>query len=375
MNPVYREKILGDGLVPVSQLSGAFLNPKSPLDLQFAYYESSLVVEYLVQKHGQETLQRVLVDLGAGLPINESLGRYAGSIEALDSEFATFAREKAKTLAPEADWSAPEIPRRADLALINDWVKDHPNNYPGLVRQAQQLIAEKKWEAAKEPLGKMRKLYPQNGGAGSPYRLLAQVHRELRENQAEREVLETLAKLSASDLETFERLGELTAEASQWEQQRHYAKRFLEVNPLVAAPHRRAAVAAEKLKDHALATASYQALLLLDPFDPAEVHFQLATALRQQGDLPQAKRHALLALEEAPRYRAAHQLLLEIVSREPAAPSPSETKPPAAESTDGTPPASETKPAAVPPAAVPQTAPSLDSPPVPSPAPAAEKPQ
>jgi len=113
MTPTYREMVLGDGFVPLSRLSGAFLSPPSPLHLQFAYYESSLAVEYLVEKHGLETLKRVLVDLGAGMPINESLARYGGSLDALDADFAEYARQKAKGLAPDADWSEPELPRRA----------------------------------------------------------------------------------------------------------------------------------------------------------------------------------------------------------------------------------------------------------------------
>ena len=40
--------ILGDELTPLSQLSSAFLAAKTPLHLQFAYFESALAVEFLV---------------------------------------------------------------------------------------------------------------------------------------------------------------------------------------------------------------------------------------------------------------------------------------------------------------------------------------
>ncbi|MBW8885522.1 MAG: hypothetical protein JF612_12280, partial [Planctomycetia bacterium] len=103
INPKYRAMLLGDGFVPISKLSGAFLSPPSPLQLQFAYFESSLAVQYLVEKHGIDTLKRVLVDLGAGLPINESLARYAGSLDALDADFAKYARQQAQEFAPDAD--------------------------------------------------------------------------------------------------------------------------------------------------------------------------------------------------------------------------------------------------------------------------------
>ena len=50
----------------------------------------------------------------------------------------------------------------------------------------------------------------------------------------------------------------------------------------------------------------------LTPADMAGAHYLLARQLHAAGD-PEAKRHALLALEETPRYRDAQQLLLTIV--------------------------------------------------------------
>jgi tetratricopeptide (TPR) repeat protein len=58
---------------------------------------------------------------------------------------------------------------------------------------------------------------------------------------------------------------------------------------------------------------AYRKLLLLEPPDPAEAHFQLARLLHARGDSEsEAKRQVLQALEEAPRYRDAQRLLLEI---------------------------------------------------------------
>ena len=313
MTPQYRQMILGDELTPVSQLSGAFLSPKSPVHLQFAYYESSLAVEYLIEKYGIDTLKRVLVDLGAGLSINESLGRYTSSLAALDAEFAAYARQKANDLAPQVDWSEPELRPRAAADVIDEYVKQHPSNYAALLRQAQQRMKAGQWQAAKEPLFKMRELFPADAGANNPHALLGQVHRELKETNDELAALEKLAELSCDDLEMLSRLAELTAAAGEWEKSRDYARRWLAVNPLIPPPHRTAASAAEALHDDPLAIASYRALLLLSPFDAAQVHLDLAAALARTGDLPAARRHALLALEETPRFRAAQRKLIEIV--------------------------------------------------------------
>src|SRR5690606_12659035 len=80
MTPQYRQMLLDDSLTPVSRLSGSFLNPPSPVHLQFAYYQSSLVVEYLVENHGIEAINRILVDLGDGIAINDALARSVGSL-------------------------------------------------------------------------------------------------------------------------------------------------------------------------------------------------------------------------------------------------------------------------------------------------------
>jgi hypothetical protein len=55
-----------------------------------------------------------------------------------------------------------------------------------------------------------------------------------------------------------------------------------------------------------------RALLALDPVDPAGVHFDVARAAFALGERELARRQVLLALEEAPRFRAAHRLLLEL---------------------------------------------------------------
>jgi tetratricopeptide (TPR) repeat protein len=313
INPHYREMMLGDELTPVSELSGAFLHPKSPRHLQFAYFESSLVVEHLVEKYGLETLKRILVDLGVGMPINDSLARYAGSLEALDQEFAEFARQRANAMAPKADWSEPDLPPTAKAVELAGWVEKHPQNYRALARLARQRISDKQWAEAKAPLMTMLELYPDSAGGENVYSMLAKVHRELGEQNQERSVLEKLAAISADDVEAFSRLMELASLASDWPAAIKYGNRLLAVNPLKKAPYRQLAAAAEKTASDALAIESYRALLRLDPIDPADLHYQLATHLRRQGDLSDAKRHALEALEEAPRYRAAQRELLAIV--------------------------------------------------------------
>lgn len=314
INPRYREMMLGDKLTPVSQLSGAFLHARTPLDLQFAYYESSLVVEYLVEKHGLKTLNRVLADLGAGMPVNDSLARYTGSLAALDEGFAKYARQRAEQMAPEADWSKPTLADDADMEALAAYVKEHPHNYAALGRLARRRMADHQWKAAREPLETMVRLYPEDNGPENPWSLLAKTYRETGDAESERKSLERLAALSDDDTASFGRLTELAADKEDWPAVLDYARRLLAVNPMLPAPHRKIARAAEETEERSAAIAAWQALLRLAPIDPAEIHYRLAALLHQTGDIKRAKRHALKALEEAPRYRAAQRELLAIVA-------------------------------------------------------------
>jgi Tfp pilus assembly protein PilF len=56
-----------------------------------------------------------------------------------------------------------------------------------------------------------------------------------------------------------------------------------------------------------------EALVALDPVDKSEAQYQLAIAYRDAGDLLKAKRAVLRALEDAPNFERAQDLLLAIV--------------------------------------------------------------
>jgi tetratricopeptide (TPR) repeat protein len=361
MNPRYREMILGDDLTPVRELSAAFLTPKSEFHVQFAYYQSSLVVEFLLGKFGFDKLKAILRDLGDGANINDAIPKHTAPMPQVEKEFAAFARAKAEALGPGLDWKKPERAERAmsrypgaraasplpgagadtnDLknALLtilspvltnSDKLMPTPTatnatahaetskaetgkpNYWMLMDQAQRFVGQEKWEAAKAPLLKVVELCPDQSGPNNAYALLAAVHRGLNETNQERAVLEAWAASDADALDAYQRLMQLAESDGNWQAVAANAERFLAVNPLLPQPYRFLAQASEALGEVPSAINAYQKMLLLDPPDPAQVHYRLARLMRE-GDGAAARRHVLQALEEAPRFRDAHRLLLEL---------------------------------------------------------------
>jgi Tfp pilus assembly protein PilF len=330
MTPKYREMILkgtdpkkSTDLTPISKMSAAFMAPPSPMHLQFAYYQSSMVVEYIATKYGAEKLRAVLRDLREGKDINTALAQEIAPMEKLEEEFTAYARAQAEQLGPKLDWEKPDakLLRPGAENDLAEWGEKHPNNYGVMLQNASKLMGEKKWVEAKTLLDRLIEAYPEQRGPESAYKLLAAVHSARGETEQERAALAKLAALDYESPETYLRLMELGAAAKDWPDVAVNADRFLQVNPLIAPPYRYLAEARKQLGDAPAAIQSNRTLLLLDPANPSEVHFELAQLLHGQKD-PEARRQVLQALEDAPRNRAALNLLLTLNAM-PAAPASS----------------------------------------------------
>ncbi len=316
MSPAYRRKILGDELTPIGNLSAAFMSPPGSMDLQFAYYNSALAVEYIIKRYGYKALRAILADLATGGEINTAIAEHTSSLANIEKEFEAFARKRAEELAPDVDWEQPESGELdpADPGALDTWLADHPNNFWALTLKANKLLADRKWEEAKKPLRKLIQLYPRYAGEDNAYRLLAEVHRNLGDTEQERLVLSDLAVLSPEAVYAYERLMEIGVQQKDWRQVITNADRYNAVYPMLGTVYARLGRASEELGLEERAIESYQRLLFLDPTDPADANYRLARLL-QDRDPAKAKRHVLEALAEAPRFRQAHRLLSKMVKQ------------------------------------------------------------
>jgi tetratricopeptide (TPR) repeat protein len=316
LNPKFRERLAGKGLVPFSRLSAAFLTAESSLDLQFAYFESAVAVEFLVERFGLDMLKGLLDDLGSGAAMEQTLpGRTKMTLDLLDGDFARFAREKAESGSPGTTWEEVDLSGDADSATLRAWLEKHAKSFRGWQRLAARLISEQKWADARDACKTLESLDPDYVGPENAPMMLAAIARRQKDEAAERAALEDLAARDGSALEAGLRLMELDEAAGDWTKLDRDARRLLAVNPLIPTPHRGLARAAEKLGHRDDAIAAYRALTRLDETDPADVHYHLARLLAEAGRRDEAKREVLKALDEAPRFLEAHRLLLDLVER------------------------------------------------------------
>jgi tetratricopeptide (TPR) repeat protein len=309
MNETYKEMILGEDFVPMSQLSSAFLQPKSPMHLQFAYYEASLAIEYWIEKYGMQTLLRLLEDLSVGMPADEALRRAPGSLDALDAEFFAFASDKAQRYANEVDLTKPSKEDRENMA---SWLESHPDSVYAMRLKVKNLITSKKWDEALELALRLQTLLPSDASNDGIYALLATIYRAKNDLQQERLAWVQLANLSSDCRQALLRLLEIDRQNEDFESMLVWCDRLIEIDPLRLDVQSARAQAAFQRENSLLAIRALQACLRLGPIDPAGVHYQLALALENSHELDQAKRQVLLALEESPRYIEALELLAKI---------------------------------------------------------------
>ena len=316
MNLAYRDLILKGELTPLGKLSSAFLAPKDSEHLLFAYYESSLVIDFIVQRFGLDALKKILTDLGDGKEINEAIAAHTLPLPEIEKQFAAYASDLAKNLAPGVDLDKPPANQSEAEKLV--WEKLHADNYYLRMQKAVELMKAGQWTEAKPLLQSVAETYHGEKGAENPLWLLAVTERNLDETNAELATLQKFAVQESDFVDLYARLIELSEAQTNWPDVTKYAGRLLAINPLISLPHRALAEAGVATGNGAQAITAYRKLLLLDPPDPSEVHFQLARLLDARGGSEaEAERHVLQALEEAPRFRDAQRLLLEIKTKSP----------------------------------------------------------
>jgi tetratricopeptide (TPR) repeat protein len=304
MSLAYRERIMSGRVQPISRMSAAFLEAKDGRDTQFAYFQSALVVEFLVERYGFDRLRQFLGSLATGTEVNAALAQHFAPVAELDAAFEAKARQTALTLGGDLDLSRPgsglmqiRPPKRADLG-----------NVPTVIEQAREAVERRDWMLARDKLKPLADSGLYLPGADNFHALLARACAGLGDIAGEREALTAVALHEGDALSAITRLLELAQTDKDWAAASRWANAWLAINPLAPTPWRALLGANELTGDHITAAHAGEILLRLDPPDFTSVHYRVAQQLLPT-DPEGARRHALQALEEAPRFRAAYDLL------------------------------------------------------------------
>jgi len=152
---------------------------------------------------------------------------------------------------------------------------------------------------------------PERVGDGNAYEILAGALREQGNNKEAVEILKTWHERGGHGVESLRWLVRELRDNEQFAEAANVMESINWVSPYVVEEHQWLGEYYLDKNDTELAVREYDALLGLQPEDPAEAFLGKARAALQIGNIEKAKRQVLYALEHAPFFRPAQKLLLE----------------------------------------------------------------
>ena len=308
----YREGML----LPVSELNSGFVQPSYPEQVIDSYLQASLVFAFIESRWGLQAIRDMLRGYRDGRATPEIMEGLLGiSMDDLDRDFDEYFQQRfagpLKALEPPV--SSPGIP--TSPRTIQDWtrvVRENPDNFPARLALGITLFQEDRLEEAEEHLREALRLFPEYGGLDSPYWFLAQVHRQRGETERAAAALSRLTALNESHYEAHLQLADLRTELGDATGAAEAMDAAVLIYPYEVDLHDRLAQAHEARGDATGAVRERRAILALEPADLAGAHYSLALAYVSAGDPAQARRSVLRALEIAPNFASALDLLLDL---------------------------------------------------------------
>ena len=300
-------------LAPASDLNRGFMRPDYPEEVIHSYFLASLVFAWMEQEHGEDAAIRMLRGYGEGNDtktlVRDVLGLDLDDFDrAIDAYVRTRYTDAFRSTVPVDD--AP--PRDASLEAMQTAARLHPSHFLTRLRLGQMLASADRPVEAELELKAALRLFPTYADVDGPYLYLARIHRERGELEKAAAALTQLGNLNENayqvhtvEAEVREQIGDVAGAAQALE-------RALLINPFQIEVHQQLAELATSLGRRKQAVQERRAVVSLNPVDRADAHYRLARALFEADQRDDARREVIRALEVAPNYEDALELLLEL---------------------------------------------------------------
>lgn len=305
---------LRDGRLKVfSELNDGFMRPDYPAQVGFSYLQASLFFQMVEEEHGFGAI-RSMLEAYADFASTEALvERVLGTtMDDLDEAFDDYLHTRFAS--PLAGLSTEATPPEAAAGIEAwaDFVAANPGDLFGRMRLGISLYREGRLDAAESHLREALRIFPTYGGPDSPYWFLARIHRDRGENEEAIAALARMTALSESNYEALVLLAELLEESGRMEESSDALGKAVEIWPYDIELHEKLAQLHTDNGTYDRAVLERRAVVSLDPTDRAEALYLLASAEYAAGEGTAARRSVMRALEIAPNYDEALELLLQI---------------------------------------------------------------
>jgi tetratricopeptide (TPR) repeat protein len=291
------------------ELNAGFQNPQK---ISLAYYEASLLVEHIVEKHGEPALRALVKSFADGIDTEEAIKRVLSSdIDTLQGTFDGFLGQRFGGLRKALD--APEgLSRDLPVDKIKALAADHPGSFAVQMALGRALRASDP-AAAIQAFERAIALVPMMTGAESPYMQIVEVALAGNDKPRAARALDAMTAQDHTAVDAARQLVTLLDPEKDKDRLKVALQRVVAIDPFDAASHTTLVRMALTGGQGAEAVRLFRVALAAGPIDRASAHVDLAEGLLQTGEKAEAKREALSALEIAPTYSRAQDILLKLV--------------------------------------------------------------
>ncbi|MBM4193733.1 MAG: hypothetical protein FJ202_05045 [Gemmatimonadetes bacterium] len=314
LSPAFLEAIQKNRLVPVSRMNDGFMRPVYPEQIGHSYYQASLVCEWIAKEWNAAALVALLGEYKAGRTTDEAVQKVLGiDMRTMDRRFDAWMRERfARPLAAMAQ-AGPEYAAGMQAEQLKAVADSLKGSWRAQMAAADALARIGDRADAIRLLERAHALIPEFGGDGSPADLLAAAYIARSDTAKAIAMLKVVAVGDEAAFDANVQLAVLALATRDSATAFDALDRAVLINPFPAEHHHSLAVLAAARKDLAVVVREREAIVALDPVDKATAYYDLAVAYRDVGNAASAKRAALRALEDAPNFTRAQELLLQIV--------------------------------------------------------------
>jgi tetratricopeptide (TPR) repeat protein len=313
-NPMFVRAFMDKRWFKIADLDAGFLRPKSPTDLPIAYFQASQVCEFIVERFGFDAILRMLTMYRDKARTPEVLQQVLKLSESdFDREFTAYVETKAKPLHQALSTQTNVVASLSKEEVLKMLATQ--DTFALRIRAAELLAADGDTQGAVTHYIRALELFPYVSGPGNPSESLAKLLEEKGDPAQAARVLEGLTKHDENNLEALKTIARLRLALGERQQALDAMHASFFISPFDYKLHTQAGELSVELKDYSRALTEFQVTLALAPPNIAEANYNVAAAYHALGRQPEAKRSVLRALEAAPRYEKAQELLLRIVGQ------------------------------------------------------------
>lgn len=298
----------------IANLDNGFIRPKRPNDVALAYFQASQVCHFITDRYGFDAVLQMLKGYKDRKKTPEILQQTLKLSETeFDKAFNDYVREKIGTYIThlEPAWKNKEqanISKEETVKLADS----SPNDFFLNLRAGLIHLADGREDPAISKFRRAIELFPYQIGPGNPYEPLAGIYEKRGDKASAASVLEAFIKVDENNYKAVKKLAELKLDLGDKNRARELLRLSFYINPFEHGSHTMAGNVMLDLNDAPGAVVEYQTALAAHPPNLAEAHYNIARAWLAAGKNAEARRSVLRALEVAPGFDQAQELLLKL---------------------------------------------------------------